>query len=194
MPGWHSYVQQPLSFSASACSLCHRDSHLTCLLSRCPKRRPELYIQMSNAFGFQGIKRVYVAGLQEMSEVPMSVLTILVQKVPWCYGGEPWLLGGDFLIVWGGALGAPDASSALPLVHLLVPAPELHACALQHAPLPRHCLAGKRSCLVHSAPLACRAQYSFDRPLKSLHDGHFESPSWAYHPYLKAPHRKFSGC
>ena len=38
----------------------------------------------------------------------------------------------------GGALGAPHARAALPLVHLLVPAPELHPRALQHAPLPRH--------------------------------------------------------
>ena len=27
------------------------------------------------------------------------------QAVPWCYDGEAWLLGGDFLIVWGARWG-----------------------------------------------------------------------------------------
>lgn len=32
------------------------------------------------------------------------------QGVPWCYDGDAWLLGGDFLIVWGARWG--------PLMHV----------------------------------------------------------------------------
>ena len=27
------------------------------------------------------------------------------QAAPWCYGDDAWLLGGDFLIVWGARWG-----------------------------------------------------------------------------------------
>lgn len=42
----------------------------------------------------------------------------------------------------GRSVGPSDARAAVPLVHLLVPAPELHARPVQHAPLPRHRLPG----------------------------------------------------
>ena len=32
-------------------------------------------------------------------------LDVGVQAAPWCYGDDAWLLGGDFLIVWGARWG-----------------------------------------------------------------------------------------
>ena len=29
----------------------------------------------------------------------------MMQAAPWCYGDDAWLLGGDFLIVWGARWG-----------------------------------------------------------------------------------------
>ena len=29
----------------------------------------------------------------------------VMQDTPWCYGGTPWLLPGDFLIIWGARWG-----------------------------------------------------------------------------------------
>ena len=35
----------------------------------------------------------------------LRVMLQHAQGVPWCYGGTPWLLNGDFLIVWGARWG-----------------------------------------------------------------------------------------
>ena len=56
----------------------------------------------------------------------------------------------------GGPLGPPHAHATVPLVHLLVPAPELHPRALQHAPLPCHSDPGALQLLaIHQLPLLC---------------------------------------
>ena len=36
---------------------------------------------------------------------PLTACNLPCQAVPWCYDGEAWLLGGDFLIVWGARWG-----------------------------------------------------------------------------------------
>ena len=48
----------------------------------------------------------------------------------------------DILDRMGGTVGPAAAAPALPLVLLLVLAPELHPCAVQHAPLPGRGLPG----------------------------------------------------
>ncbi|CAL8468309.1 g7849 [Coccomyxa elongata] len=50
------------------------------------------------------------ACLRAITKTPMGygssqMLHWFNQAVPWCYDGEPWLLGGDYLIVWGARWG-----------------------------------------------------------------------------------------
>ena len=55
-------------------------------------------------------------------------------------------------------MGTADARAAIPMVHFVVPAPELHARPVQHAPLPRYRLPGGSGLLVMSAQLWCRRE------------------------------------
>ena len=45
-----------------------------------------------------------ICGWTACNECIMNVHMHL-QAVPWCYGGDAWMMGGDFLIVWGARWG-----------------------------------------------------------------------------------------
>lgn len=43
--------------------------------------------------------------LEGLTQFLVQIRLRVMQDTTWCYGGTPWLLPGDFLIVWGARWG-----------------------------------------------------------------------------------------